>query len=161
MCSTAQYGIRSGGGVGDALNNAAFGDTHYYTRYVYDFFFFMLLNIILMNIFFGIIIDSFAEKRAVEGEIEEEVKGQCFICGISRSKFEIENVSWLNHIYCVHNLHSYVAFIIYVKQKSYSECTGVEKWCKTCLDRGVIEFFPIARTAAIDGGSKVEETSEG
>ena len=75
------------------MNNATFGDTHYYTRYVYDFFFFMLLNIILMNIFFGIIIDSFAEKRADDGEIKEELKGQCFYCVISRSKFDIENVS--------------------------------------------------------------------
>jgi len=59
----------------------------------------MVIIVILMNIFFGIIIDSFADKRARGAEIEDEVQGQCFICGITKSIFEIENVPWKEHIY--------------------------------------------------------------
>ena len=67
--STVNFGIRAGGGIGDVIAKPMYGDDVYWTRYVYDFLFFMVINIILMNIFFGIIIDSFAEKRAGEAEI--------------------------------------------------------------------------------------------
>ena len=156
LTTTGQFGIRAGGGIGDVINQREWEDATYTGRWIFDFLFFMLLNIILMNIFFGIIIDSFAEKRAAEGEIQTEVEDQCFICGISRSKFEIENVPWLQHIYCDHNLHTYLAFLIYVKQKNMSECTGVEKRVKLCLDQGIIEFFPINRTAKINNGERLE-----
>lgn len=73
--TTAQYGIRAGGGVGDNLEQPEWNDKTYNSRWLFDFLFFMMLNIILMNIFFGIIIDSFAEKRAAEGEIQAEVEG--------------------------------------------------------------------------------------
>jgi len=67
--STVNFGIRAGGGIGDVIAKPMYGDDNYWTRYMYDFLFFMVINIILMNIFFGIIIDSFAEKRAGEAEI--------------------------------------------------------------------------------------------
>ena len=96
-----------------------------------------------MNIFFGIIIDSFADKRAAESEINTEVMDQCFICGISKATFEIENQSWKQHIYQDHNMHAYLAFLISVNNKSTWECTGIEKWVKFCLGKGTIIFFPI------------------
>jgi hypothetical protein len=83
------FGIRAGGGIGDVLAQPKLSDDFYTERYIFDFLFFMIINIILMNIFFGIIIDSFADKRAGESEIESEVQNQCFICGISKSTFEI------------------------------------------------------------------------
>lgn len=105
----------------------------------------MIINVILMNIFFGMIIDSFADKRQGAEDIKKEVEGQCFICGISKSKFEIENIPWGNHIYTDHNLHAYLAFIIYVQHKNMSECSGVEKWVKKCLESDNINFFPIKK----------------
>ena len=116
----------------------------------------MVITIILMNIFFGIIIDSFADKRATEAETEAEVQGQCFICGISKSTFEIENVPWKEHIFLQHNMHSYLSFLIYVKQKKMSDCTGIEKFVKQCMINEVITFFPINRCLAINDGEEIE-----
>ena len=121
----------------------------FYTRYVFDMSFFMIINIILMNLFFGIIIDSFADKRDKNSSIYEEVECQCFICGITKSTFEIKNQPWNQHIYEDHNMHSYLAFLIYVKQKAKSECTGVEKWVKQCLSENNIDFFPVNKCIAI------------
>jgi len=94
---------------------------------MFDLLFFMIINIILMNIFFGIIIDSFSEKRDFDKLHTQEREGQCFICGITKSRFDIENIPWHDHIYQQHNMHSYLAFILYVKKKPMSECTGIEK----------------------------------
>lgn len=58
-------GLRAGGGVGDALESPpAHSDLGYYaSRVVYDVSFFIIINIIWLNIIFGIIIDTFAELR--------------------------------------------------------------------------------------------------
>ena len=80
----------------------------------------------------------------------------CFICGVSKSTFEIENVNWKQHIFQEHNMHGYTAFLIYVKMKSSAECTGIEKRVKQCLDKGVIDFFPINRCSSIKNGDYVE-----
>jgi hypothetical protein len=60
----------------------------------------LIINLILLNIFFGIIIDAFADKRALLSEEQTELENQCFICGISKSQFDIENIPWKDHIYC-------------------------------------------------------------
>ena len=42
------------------------------TRYYYDLLFFLSVNILLVNIVFGIIIDSFADRRAADYENRTE-----------------------------------------------------------------------------------------
>ena len=62
--STINYGLRNGGGIGDSMLPQSYADKeNYYLRFVFDLAFFMLIVIILLNIVFGIIIDSFAELR--------------------------------------------------------------------------------------------------
>lgn len=136
MLSTINIGVRAGGGIGEAMRQPLISEDSYYSRALFDFGFFVIVNIILMNILFGIIIDSFADKRAQADDFKREVRGQCFICGISKSRFDIENVNWNDHIYCEHNLHSYVAFMLYVQSRPKSECTGIEKFVKYNAKRG-------------------------
>jgi hypothetical protein len=136
VTTTFNVGLRTGGGIGEALAQPKLWDTfngepnHYSGRWIFDFLYFFFITIIIMNMFFGIIIDSFGAKRDMNTAKQKEIYGQCFICGISKSKFDIDNVDWKDHIYCKHNLHAYLAFIIYIRQKPKSECTGIEKFVK-------------------------------
>ena len=59
------YGLRAGGGIGDALQPPPFYTdlTYYSERFFFDVSFFLMINIIWLNIIFGIIIDTFAELR--------------------------------------------------------------------------------------------------
>ena len=91
LVSTIDMGLRSGGGIGDVLNRPDRTKSLWNGMYIYNLTFFLFINIILMNIFFGIIIDAFAAKRDATSEINIEVNDQCFICGIKKSVFEIEN----------------------------------------------------------------------
>lgn len=52
-----------GGGIGDGLGMAPYSDDKYSYRILFDLLFFVLVIIILLNIVFGIIIDTFAELR--------------------------------------------------------------------------------------------------
>jgi hypothetical protein len=74
-----------GGGVGDALTPQSYEKkTEYYLRIVFDLSFFLIVVIILLNIIFGIIIDTFAELRDNKRQMDDDMKNKCFICNIDR-----------------------------------------------------------------------------
>jgi len=56
--------LRQGGGVGEALGEVPLSDQENYNkRYFFDLFYFLIIIIMLLNIIFGIIIDTFADLR--------------------------------------------------------------------------------------------------
>ena len=48
---------------------------------VYDMVFFFVVIIIVLNLIFGVIIDTFADLRSEKQQKEEILKNTCFICG--------------------------------------------------------------------------------
>lgn len=58
----------------------------YIVRFFYDVTCFMIINIILLNIIFGIIIDTFAELRKVKTQVEDNKANVCFICSLQRNR---------------------------------------------------------------------------
>ena len=64
--STFNYGLRTGGGMGEFLpaeTAAVYNSQAYNIRFFFDVSFFLLVITILLNVIFGIIIDTFAELR--------------------------------------------------------------------------------------------------
>lgn len=57
--SVVNYGLRSGGGIGDLLSSMQWTDKDRGWRIFYEISFFFLVIVILLNIIFGIIIDTF------------------------------------------------------------------------------------------------------
>ena len=52
-------------------------------RVIYDLTFFLgVIVIIFQNLIFGVIIDTFADLRAEKNRKEEQLKNNCFICGV-------------------------------------------------------------------------------
>jgi len=69
--STVNYGIRMGGGMGEFLPAQTYAPENkqaYFIRLVYDLTFFLLIITILLNVIFGIIIDTFALLRSDNDE---------------------------------------------------------------------------------------------
>ena len=50
---------------------------------IYDLLFFFVVIIIILNLIFGVIIDTFADLRSEKQQKEEILKNTCFICGQS------------------------------------------------------------------------------
>ena len=50
-------------------------------RVIYDMVFFFIVIIIVLNLIFGVIIDTFADLRSEKQNKEEVIKNSCFICG--------------------------------------------------------------------------------
>jgi len=62
------YGLRYGGGIGDIMVNLPNNprDTDFeFQKQVFDIFFWVIINVLLLNMVFGIIIDTFAELRVL------------------------------------------------------------------------------------------------
>lgn len=73
-------GFRNGGGIADSQElfdfSRGFKDTRFYIKLFFDLSFFIFVNVISLNIVFGIIIDTFGEMRA---EADEKRKIFLFI----------------------------------------------------------------------------------
>ncbi len=46
--------------------------------------FYFIVIIIVLNLIFGVIIDTFADLRSEKQTKEEVIKNSCFICGLER-----------------------------------------------------------------------------
>ena len=85
VLTTINYGLRNGGGIGESMLPIKYSDReNYYLRAVFDLAFFMIVVIILLNIVFGIIIDSFADLRDKRNAMLEDMLNKCYVCNIER-----------------------------------------------------------------------------
>jgi hypothetical protein len=62
--SLVYLGLRDGAGLGAYGDNESYyKSADYYPRFIFDFSFFLIVTLIMLNIIYGIIIDTFAELR--------------------------------------------------------------------------------------------------
>lgn len=63
---TINLGLRSGGGIGESLKFPDHNNSNFALRTVIEISFFIIINIVMLNIIFGLIIDGFSELRDSE-----------------------------------------------------------------------------------------------
>ncbi|EAT33105.1 AAEL014637-PA [Aedes aegypti] len=162
MCiiTTLNQGLRNGGGIGDILRAPSRKETLFVPRVIYDLLFFFIVIIIVLNLIFGVIIDTFADLRSEKQQKELILKNTCFICGLNRSAFDNKTVSFEEHIKNEHNMWHYLYFIVLVKVKDPTEFTGPESYVHAMVKANIQDWFPRLRAmslAAVDGdGEQIE-----
>lgn len=67
--------------AGPTLHASPLQESLFPARVVYDLLFFFIVIIIVLNLIFGVIIDTFADLRSEKQKKEEVLKTTCFICG--------------------------------------------------------------------------------
>lgn len=128
-------------------------------RVIYDMLFFFIVIIIVLNLIFGVIIDTFADLRSEKQNKEEVLKNSCFICGkvnvclhfvftltilylsihtflctgLGRSEFVNKVVSFDDHIKREHNLWHYLYFIVLLKLKKRTDFTGPQSYVQELI----------------------------
>jgi len=64
---------------------SVFQEQLFYMRVLFDLsFFFLVIIIIIQNLVFGVIIDTFADLRTEKNKDEDMTRNTCFICGENR-----------------------------------------------------------------------------
>eukprot|EP01060_Flectonema_neradi_P003622 TRINITY_DN12346_c1_g3_i4.p1 TRINITY_DN12346_c1_g3~~TRINITY_DN12346_c1_g3_i4.p1 ORF type:complete len:2267 (+),score=490.38 TRINITY_DN12346_c1_g3_i4:52-6852(+) len=148
------------GGISDLMHPPSFDadedgriDTMYGLRMAFDFSFFVIVVVILLNIIFGIIIDTFAELRAEKQKVEEEIRTRCFICGIEATEFDRHASGFDCHIKQDHNMWCYIYFIHHLRTKEESEFTGQESYVWNLMKALDLSFFPANRAICLQNKS--------
>ena len=110
------YGTRSGGGIGDVLPLISYKhDLNFFIgRFIYDLTFFIIIIMIMGNVTFGLIVDTFGALRDETYKYDNDRKNICFICQLSRDGCLLKNIDYEKHIREDHNLWSYVDFLVYL-----------------------------------------------
>ncbi|XP_068602386.1 inositol 1,4,5-trisphosphate-gated calcium channel ITPR3 [Brachionichthys hirsutus] len=144
MCivTVLNHGLRNGGGVGDVLRKPSKNEPLFPARVIYDLLFYFIVIIIVLNLIFGVIIDTFADLRSEKQKKEEILKTTCFICGLERDKFDNKTVSFEEHIKLEHNIWNYLYFIVLVREKNKTDYTGPESYVAHMIKNNNLDWFP-------------------
>ena len=139
------YGVRSGGGIGDVLPKLSYNVNPGY--FVASFFFVVLFHIfviwIMINLFFGIIVDTFAALREKTYKIEEDKKNTCFICQITRDRAMNKNINLEKHVKNLHNIWNYVYYIAYLHINNEKNFKTLETKVLNKIEQGDTSWLPI------------------
>uniref|UniRef100_A0A5S6QTU2 Inositol 1,4,5-trisphosphate receptor n=1 Tax=Trichuris muris TaxID=70415 RepID=A0A5S6QTU2_TRIMR len=158
ILAVLRWGLSSGGGIGDVLRKPHPKEPLFHLRVLYDLSFYFILIVIVLNLIFGVIIDTFADLRNEKQENEEIIRNTCFICGLERCVFENKPVSFDEHVEMDHNMWKYFYFYVLLKTKSSTEFTGPESYVYRLIEEGNLDWFPRMRTMKLVMRDSEEQT---
>ena len=146
------YGTRSGGGIGDVLPIISYRyDVNFFIgRFIYDMTFFIIIIMIMGNVTFGLIVDTFGSLRDDTYKYEEDRKNKCFICQLTRDRCLLKNIDYEEHIKNEHNLWSYVDFLVYLHLYNPNDFNRIEGSVWDKLIERDYGWIPMAEDAGED-----------
>ena len=153
--NTLNLGLRNGGGIGDVITYQPYHPNDvdlFFWRTIFDMSFFIIMIILLLNLIFGMIIDSFGELRDQKASNDEDQKNVCFICGIERSEFE-RHTNYEEHVANDHNPWAYVYYIVYLLdryKREKVEMTDVENLVLEKYNQKNIGWIPIGKSLTLE-----------
>jgi hypothetical protein len=141
------YGLRAGGGIADYMM------PNIMTNLVYQMTFFLIVMIVMLNVVFGIIIDTFGSLRAQKMERLADTVGLCFICAIDEQTFDRASdapAGFKRHVAYEHNMWNYLYFIIHLWEQDKDDDDGLEQFVRRSVDAAEIVFFPTNKAMCLD-----------
>ena len=139
------YGSSAEGGIGDNISIPSYRTNigMFIGRFFYDMFFYILIVLVMGNIFLGIIVDSFIELRSINIDREKDVKNICFICQLSRDDCLARNIDFNEHVSTQHNKWNYVYFLTYLQINNPNDFSGIENHVWEKLEEQDFSWIPI------------------
>ena len=152
--ATIGYGLRYAGGIGEQMTHTLG------PRYIVDTLYYLIVLIVLLNIIFGIIIDTFSELRALKMERQRDTTEKCFTCGIDKQIFDRSSDTldgFKRHIKLDHNMWNYLYFIIYLWEQDKDDDDGLEQFVRRCVEGKDISWFPMNKAMHLDDSNSAED----
>jgi hypothetical protein len=120
---------------------------------ILDLAFFVVVLVILLNVFLGMIIDTFASLRAEKNERLRDTTEVCFICSIHKQIFDRasdEPDGFQTHIKIDHNMWNYLYFIFLLWEQDKDDDDGLEYYVRRCIEQDEIIWFPINKAMRLE-----------
>lgn len=140
-------------------------EKQFHLRFAFDMAFYLIIGVVLLNLVFGIIIDTFAALRTETQNRQDYFAGNCFVCGIAAST--IDNAArqrgvpgFIHHIFEEHCMWDYMYFIFLVRSKDVTTLSGPEQRILQLMDKNDVSWFPTDRALLLEGRDREEELQE-
>ena len=139
------HAVRSGGGIGDLLEAKSYSDNKmiYFMRFVSDFIFYIVIDLLVLNMMNGLIVTTFSQMREDSNQKEEDQKNRCFICNINRIEFQKKKIDFADHQKNEHNINDYIKFFIFLWHINEKDMDSDQSFINQCIREKDIKFFPI------------------
>jgi hypothetical protein len=135
-------GLR-GGDVGAFMDPRDPQDPYFFLQVAYQLSFWAIVITILLNVIFGIIIDTFGELRGDNLAKKEHMENTCFISGVDRFTLDTKGRGFEKHIKEDQNMWNYLYLVVHLKEKDPTEYNGWEQWVADKLQAGDTSFIPV------------------
>ena len=134
LLNTINLGLRAGGGISDYMFLLGNDQAPRYTgRLFFDLLFFIIINLILLGIFFGIIVDAFGELRDNMSKRSKDLRTNCFLCDLDKPTLEKKGIDFEDHIEH-HSIWNYLYYVLYLEWKPSNYYDGVDIYVSEKLE---------------------------
>ncbi len=114
----------------------------YIGRWFHDLAYFFLIIILMIEIIFGIVVETFRELRIHQQYFEFDRREVCFICGVKRDQLEKNKKSFVDHVTIKHNLWNYVNYMIRLKFSNLQDLNALNSYAYELLEKKNITWIP-------------------
>jgi len=136
------------GGLDNNTIVVDYANQHYASRFFFDWIFFFFINLVLLNVVNAIIVDTFQTYREQQSKRNFSEKNICYICSLSKSRFEINGLDFHKHVTQEHKLENYIYFLIGIRSEDEHKLNSLQY--KILKEMTKIQFFPIKRGMIFD-----------
>ena len=167
MCKSLLYcfltminnGMRWHCGIGKITRSESY-ILHFWSfihRFCFDLLFFWLIEVIMLKIVYGIILDSFGELRRAHNLIEKDMTNNCFICNLDKDQCEKNYINFNEHCEVVHNVWNYVFYMITLRMNDPTSLNAIDSRNRQKILEKKIDWLPDSSLDKIeDNHFKVE-----
>lgn len=138
------FGLRTDGGIGDFIIKTNFFDdpAYFIGMLLFQFFFFVIIILIILSVLGGSIIDAVAELREKSRADLKDMTDVCFICNGNKSAIEKKGENFNDHINKVHDMWTYVDYMIGLKFVDPQETNAINSFVIEKIEEKKISWFP-------------------
>ena len=111
-------------------------------RFFFDLLFFWLIEVIMLKIVYGIILDSFGELRRAHNLIEKDMTNNCFICNLDKDQCEKNYINFNEHCEVVHNVWNYVFYMITLRMNDPTNLNAIDARNRQKILEKKIDWLP-------------------
>lgn len=146
--TTIYQGLRMD--IGSAISPVTVDNEDWYARVGFDLSYFVVITTVLMNVIFGIIIDTFGALRDETQAREGYFKNTTFIACLDRSDIDkvaqdkgMSQSGWDYLEQKMHHRWNYMNFLFYLHRMSPQDLTGPESHINNLTEDGDISWMPL------------------
>lgn len=139
------YGFRTRGGVGELIQRLSYerNSGRYIGRFFYDLAYFFLVVVLMLELVFGVIIETFRDLRIEETKHEYDKSYICFICGVKKDDLEKNRKSFKEHCEKTHNVWNYINYMLRLKFSDPQDLNAINSFALDMIENKKIGWVPL------------------